>query len=304
MIESTAASAANSMIAPPAGPLSAPPNESGESFAGAFGADGRAGALGGALLRGGGTLPPGATGTSLFGTSVTPCAGTNAVPADSVSDCGRIAGCEKSGLAADALRMDATRLRCEAAACARLASLCGFGWVGTGVTTATGAGAATGALAAGAATVAAGGVVVVAGAGWSGCTVTVISVVTLAAPVELVPAVVVEGAAAGGGADGATVAGATGSAAFAAVGAVPVPSVDPVGVAGLVDVVALLVVLVGSDAGGLAAAVDGSGVVPVPVVVLVPALGSVPAGEALPSAGAVAVAELPAVAAELSAVAA
>ncbi len=87
MIERTAARAAKSRTAPPAGPLSAPPNEIGESFTGAFGVDGKVGALGGAVLRGGETLPSGATGTSLGGTSVTPCAGTN-VPAVSAGVCG------------------------------------------------------------------------------------------------------------------------------------------------------------------------------------------------------------------------
>ena len=46
MIERIAASAAKKKIARPVGPLSAPPNEIGESFVGAFGAEGRAGAFG------------------------------------------------------------------------------------------------------------------------------------------------------------------------------------------------------------------------------------------------------------------
>ena len=115
MIERTAARAAKSRTAPPAGPLSAPPNEIGESFTGAFGVDGKVGALGGAALRGGETLPPGATGTSLGGTSMTPCGGTN-VPAVSAGVCGWITGWEKNGLlAADLLAMDATRPRWEGA---------------------------------------------------------------------------------------------------------------------------------------------------------------------------------------------
>ncbi len=296
MIESTAASAAKSMTAPPAGPLSAPPKEIGESFAGAFGVDGKAGALGGAVLRGGATLPPGATGTSLFGTSVTPCGGTNVVPADSASACGCTAGCGKSGLAADWL-MNVTRLRCDAAACARLATLCGFGRVGTGVViAATGAGAATGALAAGVASVAAGGVGVVAGGGSSACTVTVISVVTLG-PGAVAPDVVVEGVLAGGCTDGATVVGGTGSALVGSV--VEVTSVAVVGVAGSA------VVFVGSDVGVPALVVEPSGAVAVSVVAVVPpVVGSVTGGDALPSAGAVAVAELPSVVVELSPVAA
>ncbi len=110
MIERTAARAAKSRTAPPAGPLSAPPNEIGESFTGAFGVDGKVGALGGAVLRGGETLPPGATGTSLGGTSVTPCGGTNPRAARG-SDCGRIAGCEKSGFTAVLLTVNATAPR-------------------------------------------------------------------------------------------------------------------------------------------------------------------------------------------------
>ncbi len=103
MIERTAASAAKSRTAPPAGPLSAPPNEIGESFAGVFGVDGKVGAFGGAADRVGAALPPGATGTSVGGTSVTPCGGTNELAADG-SNCGWATGCEKNGFAAGMLR--------------------------------------------------------------------------------------------------------------------------------------------------------------------------------------------------------
>lgn len=75
MIMSTAASAAKSRTTPPAGPLRAPPNEIGESLAGALGAEGRVGAFGGATDLAGATFAP-ATGTSVGGTSVTPLAGT------------------------------------------------------------------------------------------------------------------------------------------------------------------------------------------------------------------------------------
>lgn len=68
MIMSTAASAAKSRTTPPAGPLSAPPNEVGESLPGALGAEGRVGAFGGATDLAGATFAP-ETGTSLGGTS-------------------------------------------------------------------------------------------------------------------------------------------------------------------------------------------------------------------------------------------
>ena len=115
MIERTAASAAKSRTTPPAGPLSAPPKEIGESFAGVFGADGKVGAFGGAELRVGATLPPGVTGTSPGGTSVTPCAGTKACAVGG-SDAARITGCEKNGFKGDVLSVEAAAPRWDGAA--------------------------------------------------------------------------------------------------------------------------------------------------------------------------------------------
>jgi hypothetical protein len=73
MIARKAASAAKSRRAPPTGPLSAPPNDIGESLAGEFGAGGRVGSFGGGAVEGAGVgSAPGATGTAVGGTSVTP----------------------------------------------------------------------------------------------------------------------------------------------------------------------------------------------------------------------------------------
>ena len=94
MIMRTEASAANSMTAPPPGPLSAPPNEIGESLAGAFGVDGHFGGdFGGVELRDGVESTPGATGTAVGGTSVTPCAGTNGIARVGATRCGRLKRC-------------------------------------------------------------------------------------------------------------------------------------------------------------------------------------------------------------------
>ncbi len=94
MIMRTEASAANSMIAPPPGPLSAPPKEIGESLAGAFGVDGHFGGdFSGVELRDGVEATPGATGTAVGGTSVTPCAGTNGIARAGDTRCGRAKRC-------------------------------------------------------------------------------------------------------------------------------------------------------------------------------------------------------------------
>jgi len=111
VIRRIAASAAKSRTAPPAGPLSAPPNEIGESFTGAFGADGNVGGLGGDVVSAGGVLTPDDTGTSVGGTSLTPCAGTKARAAAGLSGCGALATGGKSGFRIDECFAKATAPR-------------------------------------------------------------------------------------------------------------------------------------------------------------------------------------------------
>lgn len=295
MIERTAASAAKSRTAPPAGPLSAPPKEIGESFAGAFGADGKVGAFGGAEDRVGATLPPGATGTSVGGTRVTPCGGTNELAADG-NNCGwTTTACENNGVATDMLGINATAPRRTGATCARFVAGCRLGCVVTGVA-ASGAGAATDVLV-GVAAATGAGVVGFAGAGSAG-TSTVISV-------TLGPGVTVEGVATGACVFGATVTGGAGAAPFvfvvAGAPAVGVPLVVAGGGVGVVPSVGVVPVVVAG--GGVCVVVVGGGggepsVVVVLPLVVVPPVGSVTAGDVLPSVGDVAVADVPSVVVE------
>jgi hypothetical protein len=97
MIARIAASAAKRRIAPPTGPLSAPPKEIGESFAGEFGVDGSVGFFGGTVVGRGAELVPGATGTAEAGTMVTPFAGVNGWSSGGGTVTGFRCGREKNG---------------------------------------------------------------------------------------------------------------------------------------------------------------------------------------------------------------
>ena len=171
MIERIAASAAKKKIARPVGPLSAPPNEIGESFVGAFGAEGRAGAFGGADV--GVVCVPAVeeTGTAVGGTSVTPCCGTNALEPASRA-CGRIGAGESCGFRIDGCAANAAVPRCAVTTRWCLTTACGFAFgLGAGAVayvTAVGGGAVGKAGACG----------VAAGAGAVG-TLTVISFVAV-----------------------------------------------------------------------------------------------------------------------------
>ena len=173
MIERIAASAAKKKIARPVGPLSAPPNEIGESFVGAFGAEGRAGAFGGADV--GVVCVPAVeeTGTAVGGTSVTPCCGTNALEPASRA-CGRIGAGESCGFRIDGCAANAAVPRCAVTTRWCLTTACGFAF-GLGA----GAGAVAYVTAVGGGAVGkAGACGVAAGAGAVG-TLTVISFVAV-----------------------------------------------------------------------------------------------------------------------------
>jgi len=259
-IESIAASAANSRTAAPAGPLNAPPNEIGESFAGELGAGGSVGALGGAEDgTAGAELPPTeATDTSEGGTSVTPDGGCHGI-AVSAGGCDDALVCTaNSGRTIETWVLDDAAPWCAGATCGRFATVWRAGWTTGGAEASTvGAGAATAAGGGGGAG-GDGAVADVSGAGSAG-TATVISVVTFWAAGGAVP-----------------VAGAVPAPALVLVPVgvlVPVPVVVPVPAVELVPVVVLVPVAPAPVVGSVVVAPGApTPDVVVPVLVAVPVL--------------------------------